>query len=279
VVILRFLTPYKIIAWSAVPAPSSLSIAAVADQVVGVELPNSVELAAELREVLAEVVDPRKRRGVRHGLVVVLTVAVCAVVAGARSFVAVAEWVADVPDDIAAVLGTDRRCPSESTIRRLLGKVDPDRFDAVICGFVQRLCAGRPPAGRRRVLAVDGKTVRGSRHLGCDGAEVVGRHLLAVIDQHSRVVLGQLAVDGKTSEISRFAPLLDTVTGVDLAGAVVTADALHTQREHVSDLHARGAHWVLTVKGNQCATRRSGTSPPVGGTDSKGGLLGLMADL
>lgn len=83
-----------------------------------------------------------------------------------------------------------------------------------------------------------------------------GRHLLAVIDQHSRDVLGQLAVDGKSSEINRFAPLLDTVTGVDLAGAVVTADALHTQREHVTDLHARGAHWVLTVKGNQPQLRR-----------------------
>jgi DDE_Tnp_1-associated len=70
----------------------------------------------------------------------VLTAAVCAVAAGARSFVAVAEWVADLLDDVAAVLGTDRRCPSESTIRRLLGKVDPDRFDAVIGSFVQRLC-------------------------------------------------------------------------------------------------------------------------------------------
>ena len=220
------------------------------------ELPDPVEVAVELREALAEVVDPRKRRGVRHGLVVVLTVAVCAVAAGARSFVAVAEWVADVPGDIAAVLGTAQRCPSESTIRRVLGKVDPDRFDAVISAFVQRLCAGRAPVGRRRVLAVDGKILRGSRHTGSDGIEVAGRHLLAVIDQHSRVVLGQLAVDDKASEINRFAPLLDTVTGIELTGVVITADALHTQREHVAALHARGAHWVLTVKGNQPRLRR-----------------------
>jgi hypothetical protein len=76
-----------------------------------------------------------------------------------------------------------------------------------------------------------------------------------VIDQHTRVVLGQVAVEatvaGKASEINQFTPLLDTLTGVDLAGAVITADALHTQRKHVTDLHARGAHWVLTVKGNQ----------------------------
>jgi predicted transposase YbfD/YdcC len=249
-----------IIAWRAVPASASCSIAAVADQVGGLQLPDPVALVPDLREALGRVVDPRKRRGVRHGLVVVLTAAVCAVAAGARSFVAVAEWVADLPDELAAVLGVDRRYPSESTIRRVLGKVDPDRLDAVLGGFVQRLCAGLAPAGRRRVLAVDGKTVRGSRHVsyGAAGAEVevAGRHLLAVIDQHTRVVLGQVAVEAKASEINRFTPLLDTLTGVELSGVVITADALHTQREHVADLHTRGAHWVLTVKGNQPRLRR-----------------------
>lgn len=153
-------------------------------------------------------------------------------------------------------VGYQRRCPSESTIRRLLGKVDADRFDAAIGAFVQPLCAGVAPAGRRRVLAVDGKTLRGSRHADGDGAEVAGRHLLAVIDQHSRVVLGQVAVHGKASEINRFTPLLDTLTSLDLAGVVITADALHTQRDHVTDLVGRGAHWVLTVKGNQPRLRR-----------------------
>jgi hypothetical protein len=222
-----------------------LSIAAVADQVGGVELPDPVVLAPGLQDVCGGVVDPRRRRGIRHGLIVVLTVAVCAVAAGARSFVAVAEWVADLPVEVATVLGTARRCPWESTIRRLLGMVDADRFDAVIGVFVQRLCAGVAPVGRRRVLAVDGKTLRGSRHAGSAGVEVA----------HTRVVLGQTAVDGKTSEINRFASLIETLTGIDLAGVVIT-DALHTQREHVGELHARGAHWVLTVKGNQPRLRR-----------------------
>jgi predicted transposase YbfD/YdcC len=239
-----------------VPASASSSIAVVADQVEALDRPDPVAHAADLRVVLAGVVDPRKRRGVRHGLVVVLTATVCAVAAGARSLVAIAEWVADLPDEVAAALGTDRRCPSESTIRRLLGRVDADRLDAVLGGFVQRLCADATPAGRRRVLAVDGKTLRGSRHVDNTGAEVTGRHLLAVIDQDSRVVLGQVAVDGKTSEIDRFTPLLDTLTGLDLTDVVITADALHTQRGHVTALHSRGAHWVLTVKGNQPSLRR-----------------------
>ena len=59
-----------------------------------------------------------------------------------------------------------------------------------------------------------------------------------------------------SSQITAFAPLLDTLTSTDLADVVITADALHTQREHVADLHRRGAHWVLTVKGNQPRLRR-----------------------
>jgi predicted transposase YbfD/YdcC len=85
---------------------------------------------------------------------------------------------------------------------------------------------------------------------------VPGRHLLAVIDQHTRVVLGQVQVAGKTNEITPFASLLDTLTGIDVAGVVITADALHTQRDHVTELHRRGAHWVLTVKDNQPGLRR-----------------------
>jgi predicted transposase YbfD/YdcC len=179
--------------------------------------------------------------------------------ATAWSFVAIAERVADLPIEAATVLGTGRRAPSESTFRRLLGAVDADRFDAVISRFVQRCCAGMTPPGRRRVLAIDGKTLRGSRHHTSEG-EVAGRHLFAVIDQHTRVVLGQLAVDvrveGKSSEIDQFVPLLDTITDLDLAGVVITADALHTQRAHVTDLAKRGAHWVLSVKDNQPTLRR-----------------------
>jgi predicted transposase YbfD/YdcC len=238
-----------------VPASASLSIPGLVEQLGGVELRNPLTVAAELRTALAQVSDPRKPRGVRHGLVVVLTTAVCAVAAGARSFVAIAEWVADLPAMVAEHLGTAQRCPSESTIRRVVQDVDADRFDAALAAFVQHQCAVLAPPGRRRALAVDGKTVRGSRATGPDG-EQPARHLLAVIDQHARVVLGQVSVDGKTSEISRFAPLLDTLTALDLTDVVITADALHTQREHVETLAARGAHWVLTVKGNQPRLRR-----------------------
>ena len=63
----------------------------------------------------------------------------------------------------------DRRCPSESAIRRLIGRVDADRFDTVIGAFVQTLTATVAPVGQRRALAVDGKTLRGSRHIDTGG--------------------------------------------------------------------------------------------------------------
>jgi predicted transposase YbfD/YdcC len=239
-----------------VPASASLSIAAVADQLDGVELPDPVALASSLHAALAQLVDPRKPRGIRHPLLVVLTAVVCAVAAGARSFVAAAEWAADLPAEVATALRMDVRCPSESAIPRLIGQVDADRFDSAIGGFVQGLCAAVVPTGRRRVLAVDGKTLRGSRHTDSHGALVPGRHLLAVIDQHTRVVLGQVKVEGKTNEITAFTPLLDTLTSIDLTDVVITADALHTQRDHIDELHQRGMHWVLTAKGNQPRLRR-----------------------
>jgi predicted transposase YbfD/YdcC len=74
-------------------------------------------------------------------------------------------------------------------------------------------------------------------------------HLLAALDQAERIVLAQIDVDGKTNEISRFVPLLD---GLDLAGAIITADALHTQREHARWLaEEKKAGYVFVVKRNQ----------------------------
>jgi predicted transposase YbfD/YdcC len=231
-----------------VPASASSPIRAAADHLVDLGLSDPVAVAPRLREVLAAVVDPRARRGVRHPLVVVLCAAVCAVAAGAQSYVAIAEWVADLPDHAAAALGLGRRCPCESTIRRVVQRLDGDRFDAAISTWIQQLSATCTPTGRRRAVAVDGKALRGART--ADGQQ----HLLAVIDHDARVVLGQIGIDAKTSEIAAFAPLLDTIDG--LAEVVVTADALHTQRDHVGYLHERGAHWVLTVKGNQPTLRR-----------------------
>lgn len=91
---------------------------------------------------------------------------------------------------------------------------------------------------------MDGKTLRGSRT-----RDHAARHVLAAADQRTGIVLASTDVDTKTNEITRFAALLDQLH--DLRGTVVTADALHCQRDHVTYLTQRGAHWIPTVKGNQ----------------------------
>jgi len=194
-----------------------------------------------LLAVLAKMADPRHRRGVRHRLVVILGLAVCAVLAGARSFTAIAEWATDADADTLAGLGVTGPVPSESTFRRTLQRLDADAFDDLAGQWAQQRTVPGPKA--RRVIAVDGKTLRGSGH-----GDEHSRHLLAAFDHAHGVVLGQVEVGAKTNEIPLFSTLLDRM---DIAGAVITADALHAQRDHATYLAGRGAHYLLIVKRNQ----------------------------
>jgi hypothetical protein len=169
-----------------------------------------------LLECLPGVPDPRHPRGVRRTLTSLLMAAVAAVLAGAQSFTAIGEWVADAPPHVLAVLGVrhDRLAgrfepPDEATIRRVLETADAAAFDAAVGSWLAaRLRAPGQRQGRRarRALAVDGKAVRGTRHARSDGQAV---HLLAAADQRSGAVLAQASVDGKTNEITCFAPLLE----------------------------------------------------------------------
>jgi hypothetical protein len=152
---------------------------------------------ATVLSVLAGVADPRARRGVRHPVVTILAVAVCAVLAGACSFVAIAEWAADADAATRTELGIAGAVPCESTIRRTLRRLDADAFDDRLGGWAQRRTTPRPD--RRRLIAVDGKTLRGSRRR--DSADGAGRHLLAALDHTHGVVLGQVDVAAKTNEI------------------------------------------------------------------------------
>lgn len=182
---------------------------------------------------LAVLPDPRDRRGRRHTLTSVLLTA-------ARSYLAIGQWARHAPQDTLARLGFHMRGPlgvrrpaSPSTLRRVLTLVCPG-------GLADLL--GHDPTGTESV-AVDGKTARGSR---TDAAPAA--HLLSAVTAAGRAV-SQLRVPDKTNEITGFTALL---TPFDLTGTVVTADALHTQREHAKWLvEVKKAHYLLVVKGNQ----------------------------
>jgi hypothetical protein len=204
-----------------------------------------LEAAGGLIDLLRTLVDPRKPRGVRHPVVTIVAVAVCAALSGARSFKAIAEWAEGLSRDTLKRLGSKRwRPPSEPTIRRVLQRLDADRLDAQIGQWLaqQHCLAG---AG----ISVDGKTLRGG-HASSQAAP----HLLSALLHQEAVVLAQLAVEEKTNEIPKLPQLLDPLP---LAGAVVTADALHTQVETARYLvETKQADYLLTVKDNQPTLRQ-----------------------
>jgi len=194
----------------------------------------------DLLTLLCSVPDPRDRRGVRHRLPVILALGLAAVLAGARSFAAIGEWVADQPEPALAGLGvgTGGR-PTESTIRRALVRLDADLLDRVIGAF---LWTRTHVVASRRVIAIDGKTVRGART-----ANAVAPHLVAAFDHAAGTVLGQVAVAAKSNEIPA---VRDLLACFDLTGAVVTVDAMHTQTDTATAITAAGGDYVFTVKGN-----------------------------
>jgi predicted transposase YbfD/YdcC len=193
-----------------------------------------------LVDLLSQVPDPRKRRGRRHPLAGLLAVGIAAVIAGSRSFAAVGQWAADAGPDVLDALGADRGPADESTYRRAFALVSADILDRVLGAW---LWTRAVRAGGRLVIAVDGKAVRGAK--GKDGK---APHLVAALAHGIGAVLGQVAVNAKSNEIPAVRDLLATFA--DLAGAVITLDALHTQHDTAQLILGRHADYVMTVKGN-----------------------------
>ncbi|WP_072691746.1 ISAs1 family transposase [Rhodococcus marinonascens] len=200
--------------------------------------------ASGILDVFTRVPDPRARRGVRHRFPLILALAVAGVCAGARSFTAIAEWVHDAPATVLERVGATGPLPSESTIRRTLGRVDATVLDRLIGAWMWLRTS---VVDGRRVIAVDGKTLRGAKDAAGDLT-----HLLAALDHTTGTVLGQDEVGAKTNEIPKLTDLLDPL---DLTDVVVTADALHCQRATAEYIVVRGGHYVFTVKNNQPSLR------------------------
>lgn len=224
---------------------------------------------------LCELADHRKKKGIRHKLAAILLVCAAAVLCGAKGAREIAEWARDLDDDQRERLHCRLRpttgelvVPSESTVQRTLRKVDKEAFDAIVNETMHDLVMRRiartegnetegdeasdntpsdddtENAPAPRCLAVDGKSLRGA--VQDDGRLV---HLLSVLTHEERVVIGQQEVDHKTNEIRHFRPLLENL---DIAGHLVTADALHTQRDHARFLvEEKSADFFFYADGNQ----------------------------
>ncbi len=205
-----------------------------------------------MSSVLEQVPDPRARRGVRHPWGGLVAAGIGAVVAGAQSFRAIGEWVADQDIETLTRLGlTGCGAPSEPTIRRVFTAVDADELDRVLGAWMwTRTYTG--PDGRQ-VIALDaqgdGKTVRGARgpapptRRTRHGGAASGLGLRPRHQHRAGTARGR-------SEDQRHPRRCLLLKGFDRDGVVVTVDAMHTQTDTADLITEAGGHYVFTVKAN-----------------------------
>lgn len=197
-----------------------------------------------LIEVLAEIPDFRHNRGKRHSLAAILALACSAMLCGYRSYTAIAEWGRYYGAHLTQALGFPRQSPCAATLHTVLRRIDREVLEAKLGAWAEAMLAGIPPAeDEEEVLAIDGKTLRGSRKQGAPGA-----HLLSALAHRLGLTLAQQAVADKTNEIP---VVLDLLRHVVLEGRVVTVDALLTQRHIAQQIVEAGGAYVMPVKENQ----------------------------
>ncbi|MFJ9544511.1 ISAs1 family transposase, partial [Streptomyces sp. NPDC101225] len=194
--------------------------------------------------------DPRARRGRWYSLTAILLVCACAAVSGARSVDEIAEWAARASDTVLTAVGVRRhplrwrRAPSRTTIGRVLAAVDGDALDRAVGAYLAGRNFAGPASEQRQVIAVDGKSLRGSARLSAGR-----RHLLSAVTHHRALTLAQAEVGAKTNETAHFRPLLEPL---DLDGTLITFDALHSVQANVTWLvETKNAHYIAMIKRNQ----------------------------
>lgn len=193
-----------------------------------------------LLEVLSEIPDPRQRRGIRHPLSAILGLAVVAMLAGCKSYQAIAQFGRDKGFSLAQLLGFRRgKTPTKATYSILFRRLDVVAFEAALARWI----ASRLSEQHSRVIALDGKTLRGSR----DGT-VPGHHLVAAYAVEASAVLAQIRVDAKTNEHKAALQLLGIVP---IPGRIFTGDAIFCQRDLCQQIVGEGGDYVFLVKDNQ----------------------------
>ena len=199
------------------------------------------ELPSGLLEALATVPDPRRGQGRRYHCGWLLAVAACTIMAGHTGFRQMQELARRLANN------RNRPVPGPSTFHRFLKRLDPEALEEALASWAATLRTAAAPL-LAEAIAIDGKELRSSKN--GNGAKV---HLLAATTHDSGLVLGQVDVCAKTNEIPRLPELLELLARHhELAGRVITLDALHTQRNTAKLIcQTHGAHYVLTLKGNQ----------------------------
>lgn len=193
-----------------------------------------------------ELEDPRSTVNQRHPLASVVVIALLAVLAGAGGPTAIARWAALKEELLSRVLDLPNGAPRKDVFRRVLMVLKPAAFQACFARWLQslRVAAAAETGGDRPVLPVDGKTLRRSH----DRQKGLGAlHLVSVWASEYGLSLGQMACDEKSNELTAIPELLKLV---DIQGAIITIDAMGTQKAIAEQIVEGKADYVLALKGN-----------------------------
>ena len=183
--------------------------------------------------------DPRRVSHADHPLLTIIAIAVLSMLCGARGWEDMSEWARVRQTWLATFLDLTAGIPSADTFRRVFAALDPKAFRQGFSAWSQAIAAQVPELH----IAVDGKTVRGSAHRGLTAVHVVRAFVV-----NNSLVLGQLATDEKSNEITAIPDLLKTLA---LQGALVTIDAMGCQHAIAQTIVERGGDYLLAVKDNQ----------------------------
>jgi predicted transposase YbfD/YdcC len=188
--------------------------------------------------------DPRHRRNRKHLLVDIMVICVAGIVCGCDGPTAIHRWARNRLDWLAQYLSLPNGIPSRDCIRRLLLALKPAAFQQCFQAWIASafICEN---SGGKRLIAVDGKTCRGSHDAGKDLGPL---HIVSAWASEEGVALGQVATDAKSNEITAIPLLLGQL---DLSSTIVTIDAMGCQKEIVSIIVTAGGDAVIAVKDNQ----------------------------
>ena len=187
----------------------------------------------------AELADPREDNA-RHDLHEILMIALCAMLCGAEDCSDMALFGRAKQPFLRQFLRLRHGIPSHDTFSRVFRLLDPVQFHACFLRFMEDFAAAA-----RGVIAVDGKTLRRSFDRAANQSPL---HLVSAWAVGCRLLLGQVATDEKSTEITAVPKLLEMLS---LKGAIVTADALNCQRSIAAKVVDKGGNYVLALKGNQ----------------------------
>jgi predicted transposase YbfD/YdcC len=194
-------------------------------------------------EALSDLPDPRVKRTRAHNLIDILVIAICAALCGAEGwddFVsfgrAKEDWLRGRLE-----LALPSGIPSADTFRRVLGRIDPERFETCFRTWTRQLHVRT----QGEVIALDGKVVRHSFDTACQQPAI---HMVSAWAARARLVLGQVKIEDKTNEIPTVPALLRLL---DIQGCIITTDAMSCQKATAAQIVEQGADYVLAVKDNQ----------------------------